>query len=309
MTFGFFKIVCAVASIAANMTLISPASADQAERTPPSLAPLLTDANWCLRLPKESVVSYSGVVSFDNAGTNSPSMLYPAPGGIAGFLVSVITHSVIVDSAKKNQKNQLQLDADKVLLPYREILNTYTHKQLMQLGLEKGGAASGKRLIEHADKVETEWYIESTPIFSLTQDQNAIILENAISIFAANAPTEPAYQNTVRVVSTAQQRETPATYWMANHGEKLKDESASLFAESLSLVFNDLAIGASKEGNPHKTIRYLEGDNEKIERGQIMREQCNRVVFKSLRGWLMSVPDRRSQTNPQQCDDKLNRRL
>lgn len=311
MKLRVLKCACVAASMAATMVFISPAIAEnQTELTAQSLGRLVADAKWGLRLPKENLVSYSGVVSFDSAGMNAQSMLYPAAGGIAGLLAAVITHGVIVDSAKKTQKTQLQVEADKVLLPYQEILNNYTHKELMQRGLEKVEVGSGKRLIESADKAEADWYIESTPMYALTQDQNAIILENTISIYAANAPTEPAYQNTVRVVSTAQQRVAPPSDWTANQGEKIKDESARLFAESLSMVFNDIAIGAAKEGNPHKTVRYMEGANEKMERGQIISEHCDRVVFKTLRGWLMSVPDRRSQSNSTpQCDDKLSRRL
>ena len=197
-----------------------------------------------------------------------------------------------------------------MLLPYQEILSSYTLKELMQRGLEKAGLGQGNHLIGATEKAESDWNMESMPTYSLTQDQNAIILENTISIYAANAPAQPAYQNTVRIISATQTRTDLQAYWTANQGAKLKEESASLFAESLSMVFFDIMEGAPKEGNKQKTVRYMEGANEKIERGQIISEQCNRIVFKTLRGWLMSVPDRRGQSDiSKQCDDNLVKRL
>ena len=310
MTLHIFKFHYIAVCFAAMMVFVSPAIADsQSDRAELGVGQLVKEGKWRLRLPNEDFVSYSGVVSYDAAGMDAQAMLYPAPG-LAGFLVAVVTHGVIVDAMKKSQKTKLQMEADKVLLPYQEILSSYTLKELMQRGLEKAGLGQGNHLIGATEKAESDWNMESMPTYSLTQDQNAIILENTISIYAANAPAQPAYQNTVRIISATQTRTDLQAYWTANQGAKLKEESASLFAESLSMVFFDIMEGAPKEGNKQKTVRYMEGANEKIERGQIISEQCNRIVFKTLRGWLMSVPDRRGQSDiSKQCDDNLVKRL
>jgi hypothetical protein len=77
-------------------------------------------------------------------------------------------------------------------------------------------------------------------------------------------------------------------FWNANDGVAIKTESVRLLAESLDLALDEIATGLGQD-RPQRTVRYMEGKAEKMERGQILKEQCNRVVLKNLRGWLMSV--------------------
>lgn len=252
--------------------------------------PIAKETNWSLRLPKEDKVAYKGLVNFDAAGTGSAAMLYPAPNAL-GFLAAVFTHGAIVESQKKTQKDKLQDEANKVLSPYEPVLKDYSHKELMQRGLAKTTAGGGKKLLAFSDNPGADWLIESIPIFSMTQDQRAIVLENAISLYPPNA-TAPAYQNAVRVVSQTRDGADLIKFWSANGGEKLKEESASLFAHSLDIVLAE-ASAPSKDG-AQKTFRYLEGNTEKMERAQLISEHCDRAVIKTLRGWLMSIPVRRT---------------
>src|SRR5882757_2396630 len=250
------------------------------------------DSSWSLRLPKDDKVIYRGVVSFDEAGVGNRQITYPAPNAV-GMLAAVLTHGAIVGSMRDSQKNKLQEAADKVLLPYRSVLDSYKHQELMRRGLEKTFTGGSKKLVESTEKPGADWFIESAPVFSITQDQTAIILDNSASIYAPNAPSAAAYQNTVTVVSLAKEGTDLATFWTANSGEKLKEESASLLAESLDIILSEMASGPSKEGNPYKTVRYFEGTTEKMERGQLISERCGQVLIKTLRGGLMSVPARR----------------
>src|SRR6185436_12077332 len=82
------------------------------------------------------------------------------------------------------------------------------------------------------------WVVESTPVFAMTQDQKAIVMENAVLVYAPGA-SAASYQNLVRVVSQPKPNADPADYWNANQGEKLKDESAILLAHSLDLALRE----------------------------------------------------------------------
>ncbi len=262
------------------------------------------DVSWFLRVPKEEKVVYQGVANFDESDTRSSSMLYPAPN-VAGFVGAVLAHGLIIGSMKNGQKDKIQNAADKVLIPYQEVLNNYKHKELMQRGLEKMSAADRKRLVEFSEKTEGGWLMESAPIFSMTQDQSAIVLDNVVSIYSSATPSTAVYQKAVRVISQPKDEADLVSYWTANSGSKLKEESAGLFAESLEIVLNDAVNDADKSTNAYKTIRYLEGHTEKMERGQLISERCDRRIIKTLRGALMSIPAKQntSTASSPQCGD------
>lgn len=250
------------------------------------------DSHWLLRLPKEDNVAYKGDVNFDRAGANNLQMMYPAPSAI-GFLAAVFTHGAIVDQQKKSEKDKLQEEANKVLTPYASILKDYTNKELMQRTLDRL-AGGEKRLLESDAASATEWVVASVPIFTMTQDQSAIIVENAIAIYPPNA-TVAVYQNAVKVVSQAKDDKDLTGFWSANGGAKLKEESAALLAHSIEIALNEAATPLDAD-SPQKTFRYQEGNAEKIERAQLVSAFCQRAVIRTLRGWLMSVPIRTTDT-------------
>lgn len=98
------------------------------------------------------------------------------------------------------------------------------------------------------------------------------------------------YRTTIRVVSNPNTNENSVVEWTANNGEKLKDQSAKLLAESFDIAFRDAGDTSDKEKIPERTIRYREGGREKMERAQVLSTQCDRLLIRSLRGTLLSVP-------------------
>jgi len=277
-----------IAVLCAGMLSQSLQWARSAESPAPA-ARAASGSDWFLRLPKEEQVVFRGAASFDGAGLDSPAMLYPAPN-LAGFLAALATHALILDTQRSNQGKKIQETADQVLAPYRSVLNGYTHRDLMQQALGRSPGAATGRLVESPDRGTGGLIVESLPVFAMTQDQTALILDNAVAIYAPGAASA-AYRNIVRVVSPPQRRTDLVSFWTAGNGEALKAESARLLAESLELALQDMAT-AQKSGNPHRTVRYFEGTGERMERGQIISDGCRQVVLRNLRGWLMAVPPR-----------------
>lgn len=273
------------------IAMLSPAFAGADGAVPP--------ASWNLRLPADGKVSYRGVVGFDQAGTGGNGMLYPAPNAL-GLLVAVLAHGAIVESAKNAQKEKMQTDADKVLSPYQDALNTFNTRDLMQRAVSKAtagaGAGTGARLIEQNDDPGPHIVVHSAPAFSLTQDQKAIVLENTIGIQMPGAVAASARQSTIRVVSSVRDVEDPLAFWTHNNGEKLKDESAHLVAESLVIALQETSADAKAASAPYRTVRYREGAAEKMERAQVVSTRCDRLLIRTLRGVLMSVPTSEAST-------------
>jgi hypothetical protein len=279
------------AALAASMLLWSSAGAAGEPGQAPQTVPrtLTADAHWSIRLPKDEIVAYRGLATFDSAGSKGGGMLYPA-AGVIGLLAAVATHGMIVDSQKKAEKERIQAAADQILQPYQPILATFTYRELMRQGLAGMAGASGRKLIEFPEKRGADWVIESAPVFFITQDQRAIILDIGMVVYPPGDTPAPAYQNVIRVVSPPEGDPDIAAFWNSNQGEKLKESSARLFAESLDIVVREIAEGSAKDGMPYKTVRYMEGATEKMERAMVISARCDRLLIKNLRGWLMSIP-------------------
>ena len=243
---------------------------------------------WSLKLPSVGGVVFRGVASFDKAGIGTGSMLYPAPN-LGGFIGALIAHGMINESAKQAQKDKLQADADRVLVPYKTVLENFQYRELLERALKTRPATENVSLIENSGEARPEMIVECLPTFSMTQDQKAFVLDNTITIHLPSTAPESDYRNVVRIISSTHETDNPIAYWTNNDGEKLKVESARMVAESLEIVMRD-RLGKATDKGTFRTIRYREGISEKIERAQILHEQCNRMLVRTLRGTLMSVP-------------------
>lgn len=244
---------------------------------------------WMLRLPSDASVEYHGVVNFDAAGMGAGGMVYPA-FGVAGLLAAVVTHGVIIDATKQKQKDQLQAKADEVLLAYKPFLDKFSYRDLMQRAAAKVRFAGESRLIEPGADAGQGMLVESAPVLKLTQDQKAIVLDNLVAIQLPGVSRESAYRTSIHVVSSPSTSTELAAFWSENDGERIKDESARLVAESLDIAFGEAGKGAVTSNAAYRTVRYFEGAAEKIERAQVLAEQCERLLIRTLRGNLMSVP-------------------
>lgn len=238
---------------------------------------------------KNAIVTFHGTVSFDNAGASSAQILYPAPN-VGGMVAAVLTHGLLVESSKRSQKEKLQQDADGILLPYQSILAEFALADLFQRSLPKMETPGSKVLLEADQPSETNLRIETKPSFLLTQDQSSIILSNEIMVFGANAPSTPLYKGSIKVVSKAKEEKDIEAFWKENKGEQFKEQSAGLFANSLDIAMREISNNDSSLSAPYKTIRYREGMSEKFERGQLIADNCQQIVIKTLRGTILSVP-------------------
>lgn len=246
-------------------------------------------SNIWLKIPIDEKVAFSGAINYDGAGIKNPNIIYPAPN-LIGFLAAIATHGVIADSMKDNQKKELHNQANKVLQGYGPLLDNFKYSELATASLDMMTTAGKKRMIDTANQaMPNDVIIESHPQFFITQDQRAIVLDNPISIQTFGSSM--LYRTQVRVVSPDIGQDAPGKAWTDDQGRKLKSESEQLFAASLDMALNAMGTTGKEEG-AYKTIRFQEGGSERMERGQLIREDCNNIIFKSLRGHLMSVPQK-----------------
>ena len=60
--------------------------------------------------------------------------------------------------------------------------------------------------------------------------------------------------------------------------------------QTVQLALSELHGDFTGHSAAYHTVRYPRGGAERMERAQILRESSERVVLKTLRGWIMSVP-------------------
>lgn len=243
---------------------------------------------WTLQLPADGPLPFTGIVNLDEAGMAGGPMMYQAPDA-AGLIAAIVVHGVIVDSARKIQRNKLIAAANEVVTPYRGVLDGFGHPELRQRVHQRLGIAGG----------EGELVVESAPMFALTQDEKALVLDNTIVFRGAQAGPQGVYQGVVRVVSDPLKGNAPRGEWLANKGEKLKDACARLVADSIEIALIDARTGADPAAAKptQRTVRYSEGGTERMERASVVRQQCGRLIIRNLRGHLMSVPTQSAVTD------------
>lgn len=244
---------------------------------------------WSIRTPSVEKVVFRGSVNFDNAGLGTGAMLYPAPNA-AGLLAALLTHGLLNEGARKAQKEQLQAQADAMLKPYEPVLGAFTHDRLLRDALPRTALGERWRVLGAADARTEAWLVEAAPLFSMARDQRALVLDNTLRVFAPATDT-PALAQAIRVVSDPIDAPAEAA-WLAEEGRRLTDESARLLALSLDVMLDEASGARSDRDTPRaqKTFRYPEGGTERIERAELLAQGCRRLLLRTLRGALLSVP-------------------
>lgn len=247
------------------------------------------DAPWSLQAGAEAPVTFRGIANFDQAGGKSAAILYPAPN-LGGFIAALITHGILVESQKSAEKQRLQEEADAILKPYRSTLDAFRERDLMQAALALLGPPAQPGLVA-AGEAPAGWLVQSAPVFGVTPDRRALVLDNALVLFSPTDRTQPARTLVVRIVSRPLADQDLDAFWNAERGAEIRRETSSMFAHSLQLsLAHARSAAAEAEAPPFRTIRYPEGSAERIERVQVLQRHCERHVVRNLRGWLMSVP-------------------
>jgi hypothetical protein len=233
---------------------------------------------------------FRGLASQDRAAGSVGGMLYPAPSA-AGLLVAILTHAAISESVKSANRTAVQKEADAVLLPYKPVLDVWSMDDLMLRTRThlKASQAPMIDLFSDGESMPAAWLIESVPVFYITADHRAVIVDAEVSARRSDL-AQVEHKALVRVVGTPTQEADAQASWSAQDGERLRAESTKLHAAAISLAMQDMLGLRADAGARQRTIRYHHGGEEIIERAQLLERQCKRLVIRSLRGDLLSVP-------------------
>lgn len=243
-----------------------------------------------LNLDFQSGVTFLGYVSPEIRELGAPNnAAYPGNNGGA-FLASVFLHAAIAESAQASREKALQEKASQVLKPYRPFLEGVTNADVVERALPALGEGRYGFKMYDAGSTQHGAVLESVPVYFMTQDQNTIILKNAVKMYSSAGESDVIYENLIETHYSIA-GETPAEkVWARDGGKHLIDKSIDLFSESIDLAVDDVAGRLAYIDDKNRTLQYLRGQKKVYQRGKRLRQSCDRMLIRTLRGWLKSVP-------------------
>lgn len=279
------------------------ARADDAPAPPAAAAPapaVPAAPPWTFAELPDEPAQFHGIVNMDNAGQGAGAMLYPVGNlGLVGLLVGIATHAAIVGGTRSAQETKMQLTADKVLDPYRDALAGLRLRDLQQRALGQLDAGASGHLRPLGEAPAGELLVQAAPQFSMTPDGSAMVLDEIVATSHAASTDTPA-SLTIRVVSPERPEADLQAAWNADGGAALKATAVSLLAESLRVALARAGQPADDK-LPSRSVRYMQGGAEKMERGQLLDETCEHLFVRTLRGGVLVVPHRADATLPAGC--------
>jgi hypothetical protein len=218
---------------------------------------------------------------------------YPAPG-IGGLLVAILTHAAINESVKSSEQKRMQAEADKVLEPYRPALAAWPTASLWDSVQTLAPADLGLRLADVGQGPADAPAVVVLPSFTLSQDESVLIADVALR-FEAAAAAAPV-ERWVRVVSSPLPTAELRAQGLTPDALVLKRTASAMVVHALQVGHRH---GAAAEPEPApRTHRYLRGKVQDMERGQLLHSACDRLVVRTLRGHLLSVPRTEPESTP-----------
>lgn len=236
--------------------------------------------NITIILEPTSGLDFRGIYESDRS-IDSPQMLYYGVGDLVG-------HAIAISNMKEEKLKAQQAKADSTLDPIRSILISQIHDDLITNA--EGYTFNG----------EAKYLVHSKPIFFFSNDLKSLSIKHVISIENPEIKSKKkrtVYQNIVEVLSAPIDSATPSEILLADNGAYVYEAAKTLYQDSLDIAFNNLNLtnGPMRQVN-HK---FYQGNKERFERGEILKESCEMTVMKNLRGWLIAYPNSAKKTiNP-----------
>lgn len=226
---------------------------------------------------------FRGVLNKDGAGMGAGGMLYQAPNA-AGLFAAVLAHALVSSSAQSIEMRRLQDRADEVLLPYAPVLDGLGADELLA---DARAVLAPQELAARPGWVNPN--LELTPVFLMTQDRRAMLLDLAAQ-FHDGTSGRPR-QIGLRVVSDPRGQPADGQDEWASRPDALRKLCVELLSRAVRhLLAHVDPARAAPEVSAERTVRFMEGGVMRMERSRVLEQHCGRALLLTLSDTLMSVP-------------------
>ncbi len=257
--------------------------------------------NLALRPAADAKLSWTGLAAPVEGDPDSASTM-PA-FGVFGIFISA-ARGVAADQEQQSAALKRQAQADEVLVPMRSAIDAIDADALWQATAEQltrarsttaliAASISSTRLVAANTATPPQaWVLSIAPRFMLTAKLDNLIVDAVIELQAPGQAEAQASKIAVRVISPPGRAKDA---WKAADGNALKAEAATLLAHAVEIALWQAqnvqpASQPTTAEPPQRTHRYPLAEELRAERGQLMREGCARLLIRTLRKALLSVP-------------------
>lgn len=213
--------------------------------------------------------------------------LYPGDSA-AVFFAAIMTHSMMSQGVQAAEEKKRIEAANAILEPYLPTIGEIPPDYVRDYAI--GQAALNQRAtIRRFDEAESArgWHTKIHPVFIMSHTQDAISIRADVAIAPTDAmDAPPVYARTVHLHSAPV---ADHSVWLADSGRALRSAVYDLSRDALMLAIDDFQGKYDTADIEHTTIRYLENGVKTVERGKILEQQCETLVFESLRSELKRV--------------------
>lgn len=245
-----------------------------------------------IKLPAGQLL-FLGKTDMTGANAATGQMMYPGYNA-AGFLAAIFTHAAISGSVQDKQKIERQNQANKVLEPYQPALAELTTEQLTQALLAAWSNADGQLAFSPFDRAvkyqKGELILECLPSYFLSGNEETLTLRTTVAFYRVGQEKKPIYQNQIEVYSEKLAVETVRERWLGDDSAYLIATVNALFAESIKIAVDDAFQPTSQVGQVDENFKYIDGVELEFERGSRVVVRDGRMLIRTLRGWLKSIP-------------------
>jgi hypothetical protein len=260
----------------------------------------LTNENYKFSFADDDLsVDLRGLYSQNNTVVSTPIMYY-GDAGIAGALVQLTTHSVIIQSQRDAKLASQQIEANQVIQPLINLSRDISLNDLID---------EHRTNFVAFNQLATDTVVIKPIFFSLT-DMSELSIKAIVWMPMPKDEQKRRqkfkYRNMIQVYSP---KLTESQYQQILEGDKnlLTDILASLLKKTLDITEAALTGQYNNDNKKTQTFLINTESNNQVLRGSIAAEQCDYQVIQDIHYWFVAYPVTRLESRADlPCENNNN---
>ena len=209
-------------------------------------------------------------------------MIYLGDAGIEGLFVQILVHALVANEVKNKKQLEAQEQANQVLLPYSDLIEQGTHKNLIKSALLHYPGDDLKFSVSGDDIADGDYIVvETSPSYFISPDERSIVLRHQLKASLASAPDRIIFENLAQTASSQPYQVIDG--WFGDSDEDFHATTQRLYSVTFKALIKDL-YGRLNEPSKEKTYKYHIGDERFYERASLIEETCQSQTIRNLRG-------------------------
>ena len=255
-------------------------------------------SEYFILVPNAEHLSFYGEITDADLSAQGGPILYPG-ADIFSALVALAAHAAIADSANNVRKNKAREEADKVLVPYQDSISSMTSAEIITSSIDEYQSDNYTLKLFDENREDNVWRVDINPSYVMSSSEDSISIVNEVVISESKDSLEfkDDKERYFRSIYVQYYPSGGQQHWLENQANNFKAVIQSLMVGSISLAILDFN-GKYDPVAEVTTIRYLSNGSKKVERGRVLAEYCQYVLFESLRGELKLLP---AYTSKEDC--------